>query len=111
MVKAFIGNSPLLIGAIAFYCICGLWRLAYFNVIAAENRSYFTGLPVPGAMFLVAMSVWVVVYYNLPVWVCAVVPVIAGLLMISCIKSKKYGIGQKALWVMWLVFLTLIIIS
>ena len=111
MALIFIGNSFVFIGAITLYCICGLWRLAYFNVTAVEKRDHFTGLPVPGAMLFAVMSVWFTVHCNIPAWVSPAVFTAAGLFMISFIKLKKYGMCQKALWVMWIGFLALIVLS
>jgi len=107
----FVERSILLSIVLAFYCICGLWRLARFNVIAVEKRPYFTGLPVPGAAMFALLSVWSVVHYNLPVWLCGAVFFLSGLLMVSAIKMKKYGIAQKASWVVGLIFLVVIVIS
>jgi len=103
-------NIPLAI-VLAFYCVCGLWRLARFNVIAAEKRPYFTGLPVPGAAMFVLLSVWSVVYYNLPAWLCGAVFFLSGLLMVSSVKMKKYGVAQKASWVIGVAFLVVIAMS
>jgi len=109
MVLTFVGSSLTLICAAAFFCACGLWRLSYYNVTAVEKRAYFTGLPVPGAALLAAIGIWAAAYYELFDWVLAAVLFLAGLLMVSFIKLKKYGLWQKALLVIGLIFLTAVI--
>ena len=109
MVYAFIGNYLILFFALAFYCICGLWRLAYFNVM--EAKTYFIGLPVPGAMLMVAIAIWSVASYGLPFWIIAAVLFLTGLLMVSFIKLQKYGLWQKTFWVLGLFFLAVIVAS
>ena len=107
----FVGNSVLIIISSGFYCICGLWRLAHFNVTATQKQAHFTGLPVPGAMLFVTMTIWGIVQYNFPFWLSIVIFSITGLFMVSSIKLKKYGLGQKALCVIWLGFFTIIVFS
>ena len=114
MVLTFVGNSALLVGGLVFYCACGLWRLAHFNVMASENPgnlAYFTGLPVPGAMMLASASIWLVVYHALPIWLLAAALFLAGVLMVSRFKLKKYGMAQKALWVAGAAFLAIVVAS
>lgn len=110
MVFTFVGSGLPLIIAAAFYCACGLWRLSYYNITAAEKRSYFTGMPVPGAALFAAMAIWSVSYYELSTWLMVAVLVFAGSLMVSFIKLKKYGLWQKALWVIGVVFLIVAIV-
>jgi len=107
VVQVFIGNSPVVLVSLIFYCMCGLWRLAHYNVI--ESKSYFTGLPVPGGLLVTAMAIWSVVYFGLPAWLCTVVFFAAGILMVSGIKLEKYGLWQKIMWGLALVFLVLAI--
>jgi len=83
MMLVFVGNSILLICAALFACACGLWRLANYNITASEKRAYFTGLPVPGGAMLLAISIWLVTYYDFPTWFCALVFFLTGLLMVS----------------------------
>ena len=106
----FVGNSLLIISSLTFYCVCGLWRLAHFGVTTKKDN-YFTGLPVPGAMLLVMITVWAVLHYGFPIWLCVVIFYLIALLMISSIKLLKYGFWQKALWVIWLGFLPVIILT
>jgi phosphatidylserine synthase len=93
----FIGASPLVFAGLIFYCACGLWRLAHFDVLLAENRDYFTGMPVPSGMGFGMMGIWLTVKFGLPTWVPMLVFIAAGFLMISFFELKKYGIWQKVL--------------
>jgi CDP-diacylglycerol--serine O-phosphatidyltransferase len=121
----FVGNDILLMCGLGFYCVCGMWRLANYIIIATEvievtetseepgmeKRNYYTGLPVPSAMLLVALAIWGVVQYSLPVWLCILAFFLTGLLMISSIKFRKYGFVQKSLWGLCLAFFAVIIVS
>ena len=109
MVYDILGNSLLIVIPLIFYCICGLWRLAYYNIIEADKS--FTGLPVPGSMTLVTIAIWVVDRYYFPLFVASITFLIVGLLMISNIQLKKYGLWQKAFGVVGLVFLVVVIMS
>ena len=103
LVYIFVGSHLFLMISLGFYCICWLWRLAYYNVI--ESDGYFVGLPVPGAMLMVSMTTWTVVNHNAPTWVLYLTLFCTGLLMISFVKLQKYGLWQKSLWGIGLLFL------
>ena len=109
MVHDLLGNHPLIVGALIVYCMCGLWRLAYYNIIEADK--YFTGLPVPGAMMTVTIAIWCVHIYGLPVWVAAVTFFVIGVLMISGISLKKYGLWQKAFALVGLAFMVVVVLT
>lgn len=109
MAFVFLDGNFLLFLCLGFYCVCGMWRLANFNTIT-EKQTHFTGLPVPGAMLFVTITIWFAHQYGSPVWVCMLVFFKTGLLMVSPLKLKKYGIGQKALWLVWLLFFSSIIL-
>jgi len=104
---AFFSNV-LIVCALIFYCTCALWRLAYYNIIEADK--FFTGLPVPGSMMMVTMSVWCVVTFSLPVFVSALMFFVIGVLMISGITLKKYGLWQKIMSVMGIIFFVLVLV-
>jgi CDP-diacylglycerol--serine O-phosphatidyltransferase len=111
MLNTLAANTVLMLVASSFYCACGLWRLAYYISVTAEDKHpYFTGLPVPGAMLLVVAPIWAATYHGLPAWVCFVGFFIAGALMVSSIRLKKYGVCQKLLCVLWLLFLATLIV-
>jgi len=111
LLLTFVENSALFVAAAAFVCICGLWRLAYFNVTAGEKRTYFTGMPVPGGALIGSMAMWLVVYYGFPAWVAAAAFFVAGLMMVAYIKLEKYGLWQKAMWAIGLAFAVLVVFS
>jgi CDP-diacylglycerol--serine O-phosphatidyltransferase len=110
IVYTFMGASPVIFAGLIFYCGCGLWRLAYFDVLLAEKRNYFTGMPVPGGMLLVMMAVWSVVYFDLPHWMGMIVFFLTGFLMISHIRLDKYGLWQKLMGLAGVIFLIMILI-
>ena len=107
MALVFIGQYPITTAALVFFCIAGLWRLAYYNVV--EDTGYFTGLPVPGGGMLTIVTIWAAYQHSLPLWAAAAVFFAVGLLMVSYIRLKKYGLWQKALGVLGLVFLAVVI--
>jgi len=111
MVVTFVGNGILLMGGIGFFCVCGLWRLANYNVSMPVKQTRFIGLPVPGAMLFVSMAIWGTVRYDLAVWWCVPIFFLTGLLMVSSFKLKKYGFWQMALWAVWLAFSAVVIVS
>jgi len=109
MVFAFVGTQAYLVAAVGFYCACGLWRLSHFNLTAHESRPNFTGLPVPGAVVIACLAIWLSVYGTLPYWGLAAALFLAGVLMISRFKIKKYGPLQKAAWVAGVIFLVVVV--
>ncbi|MCL2217235.1 MAG: CDP-alcohol phosphatidyltransferase family protein [Defluviitaleaceae bacterium] len=100
---------PLIVAAMIFYVMCGLWRLALYNITGGGKS--FTGLPVPGAMMLITIVIWCVVMYNITLWVAAIAFLAVGLLMISGIQLPKYGIWQKVMGFSGLAFLGVVIFS
>ena len=38
----------------SFYAVCGMWRLARFNVDASVIHGYFMGVPIPDGGCLIA---------------------------------------------------------
>jgi len=107
IVHAFMGdNWPVRIG-LAFYCICGLWRLAYYTINEADKS--FTGLPVPSAMMLVTIATWSIVYMNFPQWVLTVTFFVTGLLMLSYFRLKKYGKWQFVMGFIGLAFFIVVL--
>lgn len=104
LVYLFFYEHVFVIVAMGFYAMCGLWRLAYYNIIAQsvekEGKKYFTGLPVPGAMMVVTMVFWFLQRFDGPAWVMGLTFLCIGLLMISFVKLRKYGPWQ---WILWAV--------
>ena len=110
MVFTFVGTGTPLVGALVFYAAGGLWRLSHFTITAHESRPYFNGLPVPGALVIACLAIWLTVYHALPDWPLAAAIALAGVLMVSSFKIKKYGALQKAAWVAGAVFVVVVII-
>ena len=109
MVFDLLDNSPFVIAALIFYCICGLWRLANYNLVGAGK--VFTGLPVPGAMSIVTVVIWCVVVYGVFTWVAAIMFFAVGGLMVSGIQLPKYGLWQVLFAIAGVGFLILVIFS
>ena len=95
------------VAPLIFYCVCGLWRLANYNI--TEPGKTFTGVPVPTGVFIVVVAVWCVVMYNFHVAVASIAFVAAGLLMISGLKLRKYGVWQFVVGFSGLGFLVAVI--
>jgi len=105
MVLVFIGNSLLVVLPAAFYVLCGLWRLAYFNATASENRPYYTGMPVPSAALLSILSIWLVWRLDIHPTAILAAKIIAGLLMVSHIRLAKGGLWRKLILLSGFIFL------
>lgn len=93
-----MSNVPGMI-ILIFYCLAGLIRLAYFNVMEAkrqketeENRKYYSGLPITTIAIILP-----VVYAGFPLYqqsfsiVLSVVMLLTGILFVSDIKVPKPG--------------------
>ncbi len=91
-------NVPGMI-ILVFYCLAGLIRLAYYNVMEAkrqqktdENRKYYSGLPITTIAIILP-----VVYAGFPLYqevfpiVLSVVMLITGILFVTAIKVPKPG--------------------
>ena len=109
LVEGPLSQNILIVAALLFYCMCALWRLAYYNIIEADK--FFTGLPVPGSMMVVTISIWCVVTLGIPIWVAAAAFFTIGTLMISGISLKKYGLWQISFGVISLVFLIIVVLN
>ena len=79
---------------LAFYVVCGIVRLAYFNVAMSDKNKaieYYQGLPVPVSIFIFGL-VWLLLKlfsFDARIVYTILVPIV-GLLHISKIKIKKY---------------------
>jgi CDP-diacylglycerol--serine O-phosphatidyltransferase len=75
-----------------FYVLCGVLRLARFNVDCREiSKVTFLGCPIPAAAGYVVS--FVLVRQGLPVWLLAAGTCAAGVAMISTLKVPKFGKG------------------
>ncbi|MCL1878756.1 MAG: CDP-alcohol phosphatidyltransferase family protein [Defluviitaleaceae bacterium] len=100
-------QNVIIVAAMLYYTSCALWRLAYYNIVEADK--YFVGLPVPGSMMMVTMSMWAVMRFAVPIYFSAAVFLTIGTLMVSGIKLPKYGLWQKIMSVMCVIFLILVL--
>lgn len=76
-----------------FFAACGALRLARFNTMASElPKSYFIGLPIPAAAYLIAAAV--IAYHSLhffyPAPVMLVLVFVLGLLMVSSVRYRSF---------------------
>ncbi|MBI1860678.1 MAG: CDP-diacylglycerol--serine O-phosphatidyltransferase [Deltaproteobacteria bacterium] len=76
-----------------FFAACGALRLARFNTIADEMpKSYFVGLPIPAAAYLIAASV--IAYHSFhffyPSLVMLFLVFALGLLMVSVVRYRSF---------------------
>lgn len=90
-------NTPAGIGALIFYSVASVIRLAYFNVSEAkrqnetsENRQYYQGLPITSMAiilpFLYLMRRYCGLYFLIVIHIAVI---IVGLLFYSGYKGKK----------------------
>ncbi|MDQ0203028.1 CDP-diacylglycerol--serine O-phosphatidyltransferase [Pectinatus haikarae] len=83
------------------YAVCGMWRLARFNVNAGTLHGYFMGLPIPAGGCMIATAAMLIA--NLPfippIMIGYVVPfvvIFTGFLMVSNIHYPDFkGTGEK----------------
>lgn len=79
---------------LALYCVCGVIRLAYFNVAMSDKNKaieFYTGLPVPVSVLIFGL-VWLIekiVNFD-PVLIYTILVPITGYLHISKIRIKKF---------------------
>jgi len=109
MVFTFVGTGAHFVAAMVFYSACGLWRLAHFN-ITSKARTHFTGLPVPGAVVIACLVIWLTVQHDLPDWPLTATLFLCGVLMLSRFTITKYGPLQKALWVAGAIFVIVVVV-
>lgn len=89
------------IAAGVIYAVCGMWRLARFNVDAGVVHGYFMGLPIPAGGCIIATAAMLI--FRLPflppitlIYALPVLVIITGLLMISSIHYPDFkGAGEK----------------
>ena len=82
---------------LAFYVVCGIIRLAYFNVAMSDKNKaieYYQGLPVPVSVFIFGLVwlLWKIFNLNLDtirIIYTVLVPIV-GLLHISKLKIRKF---------------------
>ncbi|WP_196594161.1 CDP-alcohol phosphatidyltransferase family protein [Pectinatus sottacetonis] len=83
------------------YIVCGMWRLARFNISTDDIHGYFLGLPIPAGGCLVAAAAMLAykLPFILPIGVGYAIPVvviIVGLLMVSHVHYPDFkGSGER----------------
>ena len=98
MIAVAVGcNRPWHAAAACFFVLCGLIRLAYFNVTeedrqkaTTENRKTYTGLPITSSSIIMPLVQCFRKLFGaaLP-WIYAALLIIVGILFISPITVKK----------------------
>ncbi|MFA6074435.1 MAG: CDP-diacylglycerol--serine O-phosphatidyltransferase [Negativicutes bacterium] len=85
----------------AVYTMCGVWRLARFNISTAEIKGYFQGLPIPGGG--IAIAAFVFSGHSLELYGVISYILLMGFLMVSSIKypdfKNKCDYFGKTAWI------------
>ncbi len=102
----FVMHNFDLLGCIAviFYAVCGMWRLARFNVNASVIHGYFMGVPIPAGGCLIAT--WILLSTNIGItpaiqidtlgYLLPILIMFVGYLLVSTFKYPDFkGKGEK----------------
>ena len=108
LLSFFESPSPIVLAGLVLYCICGTWRLSFYNI--SGKSEYFSGIPVPASMMGIVITFWGIIVHGLPEWVIVIAFLIIGPLMISGIRLKKYGIWHKGTAIFGVAVFVLIIL-
>lgn len=103
-------QTPMLVMAPAFLLPCfGALRLARYNQTSAEQRAFFSGMPIPAAgLFVASLPLWV--WYAPPVdlsgwltnrWFLYGVIALLCFLMVSKLRFLKWKAGGKGAAAWW----------
>lgn len=90
--------------AVIFYAVCGMWRLARFNVNASVIHGYFMGVPIPAGGCLIAT--WILLSTHLGItpamqidtlgYFLPILIMFVGYLLVSTFKYPDFkGKGEK----------------
>ena len=87
-----LGSFGRIGSLVAFvYIACAALRLARFNVAKSSDKTYFTGVPSPGAAGMIATSIWVCVDYGFePLELKLVFAILMGLMALAMVCNIKY---------------------
>lgn len=82
-----------------FYVLCGIIRLAYFNMLNETNESkkgYFIGVPITTVSVVYPISLFIIKIINIKLakYIMPFLLLILGILYISNIKVKKFNIDK-----------------
>jgi CDP-diacylglycerol--serine O-phosphatidyltransferase len=82
-VNAGLMPNELLLTSLAFFAICGLTRLAQYNIMGYNKE--FVGMPIT------LNGIWVTMayFFSMPAMALPYLYIIAGILMVSSIKFKR----------------------
>ena len=73
------------------YIACAALRLARFNVAKTDDKSYFTGVPSPGAAAMLASIVWVLVDYQIdPSGISVLLAIVMAALALAMVSNIRY---------------------
>ena len=76
-----------------FFCACGALRLARFNTISEDlPKSYFIGLPIPAAAYMIATTViaYRELHFVYPEGLVLILTFALGLLMVSNVRYRSF---------------------
>ncbi|WP_455048247.1 CDP-diacylglycerol--serine O-phosphatidyltransferase [Mitsuokella sp.] len=102
---AFVLHNHGILGVIVviFFAICGMWRLARFNVNASVVHGYFMGLAIPAGGNIVAMTTLLFVNLGIDpmcfgIWY-PIIMALVGWLMVSHVHYPNFkGDGGEPLY-------------
>lgn len=105
LIGIFAGAGLLVTACAIGYCVCGIWRLAYFNItgLAGEgSEERFTGVPttVAASWFLIALALLGHAPRALFRPSLVALYLILGLLMASSLPFRKRGLLVKSLYLL-----------
>ena len=94
-----LSNSIVSLAICAFYLLCGVIRLAYFNMLSITNeakKNTYIGLPITSVaiVYPVVMLITRMINFNLLKYVLPVLLLILGICFISNFEMKKPDIGK-----------------
>lgn len=101
IIFSYMGNGYIILISICFYLICGILRLARFNVSKPDN-AFFKGLPITASGIIVSAIILVDNGYLSPIYMGAGC-IILGILMVSSIRYMKIR-GKKKTMPLTLIF-------
>lgn len=104
---AFVLHNHGILGIVVaiFFAICGMWRLARFNVNASVVHGYFMGLAIPAGGNIVAMTTLLFVQLGIDPMTCGIAyPIVmafVGWLMVSHVHYPNFkGDGAEPIYLL-----------
>lgn len=96
---AALSNSIVSLAICAFYLLCGVIRLAYFNMLSITNeakKNTYIGLPITSVaiVYPIVMLITRMINFNLLKYVMPTLLLILGMCFISNFEMKKPDIGK-----------------